>query len=173
MNDPLIMTTAGHAGRYATRTTGEAHLYRVTQYYDSWPFEISSRVRAGTASRRRTETFRTLEPVRQRLARANLYARHQHRNGGDWASFAAVAEQLTDHGWQPLDLDVLPPRPAGTTRNPQQAVHRQMAQLTAPAASPCTGGMDSDTAAPVARAADRRRLGRPVPATLSKEPHPS
>jgi hypothetical protein len=57
-----------------------------------------------------------LEPVRQRLARANLYARHQHRNGGDWTAFVAVAEQLTDHGWQPLDLDILPPRPAAPTR---------------------------------------------------------
>ena len=115
MSDRLIVTAAtGYSGRYPTRTTGEAHLYRVTQYYDCWPFEPSSRVRAGSASRQRTETFRTLEPVRQRLARADLYARHRHGNGGDWASFVAVAEQLTDHGWQPLDLDVLPPRPAAS-----------------------------------------------------------
>src|SRR5579862_8364991 len=99
MNDPLIMTAADHAGRYATRTTGEAHLYRVTQYYACWPFENSSRVTAGNAGKR-TETFRTLEPVRQRLARANVHARIRRRDGGDWASFVAVAEQLTDHGWQ-------------------------------------------------------------------------
>jgi hypothetical protein len=117
MSDRLIVTAVmGYSGRYPTRTAGEAHLYRVIQYYDCWPFETSSRVRAGTASRQRTETFRTLEPVRQRLARADLYARHQHGNGGDWAAFVAVAEELTDQGWQPLDLDVLPPRPAALAR---------------------------------------------------------
>ncbi|MGH3155780.1 MAG: hypothetical protein ACRDNF_04260 [Streptosporangiaceae bacterium] len=117
MSNRLIVTAAtGYSGRYPTRSTGEAHLYRVTQYYDAWPFDISSRVRAGSASRQRTETFRTLEPARQRLARADLYARHQHGNGGDWAAFVAVAEQLTDHGWQPLDLDVLPPRLAAGAR---------------------------------------------------------
>src|ERR1700722_4458263 len=104
MNDRLIMTAVGHGGRYATRTTGEAHLYRVIQYYDSWPFENSSRVTAGSAGKR-TETFHPL-PVRQRLARANVHARIQRRDGGDWASFVAVAEQLTGNGWQPLDLDV-------------------------------------------------------------------
>jgi hypothetical protein len=128
MSNRLIVTAAmGYSGRYPTRTSGEAHLYRVIQYYDCWPFETSSRVRAGSASRRRTETFRTLEPVRQRLARASLYARHQHRHGGDWAVFVAVAEQLTDHGWQPLDLDVLRPRPApgrrGRAARPQTGTH--------------------------------------------------
>jgi hypothetical protein len=117
MSNQLIVTAAtGYSGRYRARTRGEAHLYRVIQYYDAWPFETSSRVPAGSTSRQRTETFRTLEPVRQRLARANLYARNKRRNSGDWAAFVAVAEQLTDHGWQPLDLDVLPPRPAATRR---------------------------------------------------------
>jgi hypothetical protein len=90
---------------YKTRTTGSAHLYRVMQYYDSWPFAPDARVPNGSNSRKRTETFRTLEPVRQRLARANRYAQAQRRNGGDWSAFVALAEQLTDNGWQPLDLD--------------------------------------------------------------------
>ena len=44
---------------------GSARLYRVVQYYDSWPFENDSRVPHGSKSRRRTETFRTLGPVKQ------------------------------------------------------------------------------------------------------------
>lgn len=62
MSNRLIVTAAtGYSGRYPTRTPGEAHLYRVIQYYDCWPFEPSSRVPAGSASRQRTETFRTLK----------------------------------------------------------------------------------------------------------------
>jgi hypothetical protein len=140
MSDRLIVTAAtGYSGRYRTRTTGEAHLYRVIQYYDAWPFETSSRIRAGSASRRRTETFRTLEPVRQRLARANLYARNQRRDGGDWAAFVAVAEQLTGNGWQPLDLDVLPPRPAAAGRRGRPArtrLSRRGAALAGAAQNP-------------------------------------
>ncbi len=142
MSNRLIKTAAtGYSGRYRARTRGEGHLYRVIQYYDTWPFEPGSRVPAGSTSRQWTETFRTLEPVRQRLARANLYARHQRRNGGDWAAFVAVAEQLTDHGWQPLDLDVLPPRPAATRRG-RSARTRQGA---APAvAGPNPAGLSED-----------------------------
>jgi hypothetical protein len=123
------LTAAVAAGRrqYETRTTGGAHLYRVTQYYDSWPFEHDSRVPHGSKSRRRTETFRALEPVRRRLARANGHARYQQRNGGDWSAFVAVAEQLTDDGWQPLDVDFPPPRPPrarrGRTRHSRHSRH--------------------------------------------------
>ena len=109
----LMVTVAAGRRQYGTRTVGDAHLDRVVQYYDSWPFEPDSRVPYGSKSRRRTETFRTLEPVRQRLARANGYARYQRRNGRDWPAFVAVAEQLTDDGRQPLDVDFPPPRPAG------------------------------------------------------------
>ena len=77
----LMVTVAAGRRQYGTRTVGDAHLDRVVQYYDSWPFEPDSRVPYGSKSRRRTETFRTLEPVRQRLARANGYARYQRRNG--------------------------------------------------------------------------------------------
>ena len=112
----LMVTVAAGRGQYKTRTTGDAHLYRVVQYYDSWPFEPDSRVPRGSNSRKRTETFRTLEPVRQRLARANSYAQSQRRNGGDWSAFVAVAEQLADDGWQPLDLEFPPPRPARDRR---------------------------------------------------------
>lgn len=112
----LVVAVAFGRRQYETRTRGGAHLYRVTQYYDSWPFEHDSRVPHGSRSRRRAETFRTLEPVRQRLARADGYARYQRRNGGDWSAFVAVAEQLTDDGWQPLDLDFPPPRPARDRR---------------------------------------------------------
>src|ERR1022692_458367 len=112
----LMVTVAAGRRQYETRTTGDAHLYRVVQYYDSWPFEPDSRVPYGSKSRRRTETFRTLEPVRQRLERANGYAQYQRRNGGDWPAFVAVAEQLTDDGWHPLDLDFPPPRPARDRR---------------------------------------------------------
>jgi hypothetical protein len=112
----LMVTVATGRRQYKTRTAGDAHLYRVVQYYDSWPFRHDSRVPCGSKSRKRTETFRTLEPVRQRLARANGYAQYQRRNGGDWPAFVAVAEQLTDDGWQPLDLDFPPPRPAGDRR---------------------------------------------------------
>ena len=85
---------------------GSDRLYRVVQYYDSWPFHHDSRIPHGSKSRRRTDTFRTLGPVRDRLARANGHARYQRRNGGDWSSFVAVAEQLTDDGWQPIDVDL-------------------------------------------------------------------
>ena len=33
-------------------------------------------------------------------------ARYQRRNGGDWSAFVAIAEQLTDDGWQPIDVDL-------------------------------------------------------------------
>ena len=29
----------------------------------------------------------------------------QRSIGGDWAAFVAMAEQLTDDGWQPIDVD--------------------------------------------------------------------
>jgi uncharacterized membrane protein len=83
---------------------GSDRLYRVVQYYDSWPFHNDSRIPHGSKSRRRTDTFRTLGPVRDRLARANGYARYQRREGGDWSSFVAIAEQLTDDGWQPIEV---------------------------------------------------------------------
>ena len=85
---------------------GSDRLYRVVQYYDSWPFDHDSRIPHGSKSRRRTDTFRTLGPVRDQLARANGYARYQRRKGGDWSSFVAIAEQLTDDGWQPIDVDL-------------------------------------------------------------------
>jgi hypothetical protein len=93
---------------------GSDRLYRVVQYYDSWPFGNDSRVPHGSNSRRRTDTFRTLGPVKDRLARANGLARSQHRHGGDWSAFVAIAEQLTDNSWQPLDVDLLQENPAGT-----------------------------------------------------------
>jgi hypothetical protein len=92
---------------------GSDRLYRVVQYYDTWPFHNDSRVPNGSKSRKRTDTFRTLGPVKQRLARANGLARYQRRNGGDWSAFVAMAEQLTDDGWQPIDVD-LQEYPAGT-----------------------------------------------------------
>jgi hypothetical protein len=115
-----VRAQLGHGGpQPATaaprQAPGSRHdrLYRVVQYYDSWPFPSDSRVPRGSKSHRRTETFRTLGPVRQRLARANAQARYQQRTGGDWAAFAALAEQLTDDGWQPIDVDLLqePPPP--------------------------------------------------------------
>lgn len=137
----LMVAVAAGRGQYPTRTRGGAYLYRVTQYYDSWPFGSDSRVRRGSSSRRRTETFRTLEPVRQRLARANLHARHQRRNGADWSAFVAVAEQLTDDGWQPLDLDFPPPRPAcgGQPRRTRHVRH---------GAAPAGAGPDNRQDAP-------------------------
>jgi hypothetical protein len=93
---------------------GSDRLYRVVQYYDSWPFHNDSRIPRGSKSRRRADTFRTLGPVKDRLARANGLARYQRRNGGDWAAFVAIAEQLTDDGWQPIDVDLLQANPAGT-----------------------------------------------------------
>ena len=93
---------------------GSDRLYRVVQYYDSWPFRNDSRVPRGSKSHKRTDTFRTLGPVKDRLARANGLARYQRRNGGDWSAFVAMAEQLTDDGWQPIDVD-LQEYPAGTT----------------------------------------------------------
>jgi len=100
-----------HAAASSTREApgparGSDRLYRVVQYYDSWPFRNDSRVPHGSKSRRRTDTFRTLGPVKQRLARANGHARYQRRSGGDWSGFVAVAEQLTDDGWQPIDVDL-------------------------------------------------------------------
>ena len=86
---------------------GSDRLYRVVQYYDSWPFHHDSRIPHGSKSHRRTDTFRTLGPVKQRLARANGHAKYQRQNGGDWSAFVAIAEQLTDDGWQPLDVDLL------------------------------------------------------------------
>ena len=83
---------------------GSDRLYRVVQYYDSWPFHHDSRIPHGRDSHRRADTFRTLGPVRDRLARANGYARYQRRSGGDWSSFVAIAEQLTDDGWQPIEV---------------------------------------------------------------------
>jgi hypothetical protein len=94
---------------------GGDRLYRVVQYYDSWPFQNDSRVPRGSKSRKRTDTFRTLGPVKQRLARANGLARYQRRTGGDWSAFVAMAEQLTDDGWQPIDVDLLQEHPAGAT----------------------------------------------------------
>ena len=41
----LMVTIAAGRRQSKTRTTGDAHLYRVVQYYDSWPFEPDSRVR--------------------------------------------------------------------------------------------------------------------------------
>jgi hypothetical protein len=76
----------------------------VVQYYDSWPFHHDSRIPRGSKSHRRADTFRTLGPVNQRLARANGYAKYQRHNGGDWSAFVVIAEQLTDDGWQPLDV---------------------------------------------------------------------
>jgi len=146
----LMVTVAVGRGQYKTRTRGDAHLYRVVQYYDSWPFEPDSRVPRGSKSRKRTETFRTLEPAVQRLARANGYAQYQRRNGGDWSAFVAVAEQLTDDGWQPLDLDFPPPRPARDRR----------------------GRSGADPAFPARRSARRGRTrpGRPGAACGSRSP---
>ena len=95
---------------------GGDRLYRVVQYYDSWPFHHDSRIPHGSRSRRRTDTFRTLGPVRDRLARANGYARYQRQEGGDWSAFVAIAQQLTDDGWQPIDVDPLQEQPAHTHR---------------------------------------------------------
>ena len=71
------------AGRITREAPGPARgsdrLYRVVQYYDSWPFHHDSRIPHGSKSRRRTDTFRTLGPVRDRLARANGYARYQRQ----------------------------------------------------------------------------------------------
>ena len=105
---------------------GSDRLYRVVQYYDSWPFANDSRVPHGSKSRRRTDTFRTLGPVRDRLARANGHARYQRRNGGDWSSFVAIAEQLTDDGWQPIDVDLLQESPAGTHQRRRPRRHRAL-----------------------------------------------
>ena len=96
----------GITGEAPGPARGSDHLYRVVQYYDSWPFHHDSRVPRGSKSRRRTDTFRTLGPVRDRLARANGDARYQRGNGGDRAAFVAAAEQLTDDGWQPIDVDL-------------------------------------------------------------------
>jgi hypothetical protein len=121
-------------GTAATCTTRDApgpergsdRLYRVVQYYDSWPFHNDSRIPRGSKSRRRTDTFRTLGPVKGRLARANGLARYQRRNGGDWSAFVASAEQLTDAGWQPIDLDLLQERPARTRHGRRPRRHRAL-----------------------------------------------
>ena len=117
-----VRAQLGHGEPHAAASAGEApgpargsdRLYRVVQYYDSWPFRNDSRVPRGSKSHKRTDTFRTLGPVKDRLARANGLARYQRRNGGDWSAFVAMAEQLTDDGWQPIDVD-LQEYPAGTT----------------------------------------------------------
>lgn len=96
----------GSAGEVPGPARGSDRLYRVVQYYDSWPFRNDSRVPRGSNSHKRTGTFRTLGPVRQRLARANALARYRLCNGGDWSAFAAIAEQLTDDGWQPIEVDL-------------------------------------------------------------------
>ena len=162
----LMVTVAAGRRQYETRTTGNAHLYRVVQYYDSWPFAPDSRVPYGSKSRRRTETFQTLDPVRQRLARANGYAQYRRRNGGDWPAFVAVAEQLTDDGWQPLDLDFPPPRPARDRRGGSGRT-RHLRHGGAPTGAPAGAGRDP--AAPARPRADRpgdacgsRSPGRPA-----------
>jgi hypothetical protein len=104
-SEPQAVTASTREAPGAAR--GSDRLYRVVQYYDSWPFYHDSRIPRGSKSRRRTDTFRSLGPVRQRLARANGYAKYQRRNGGDWSAFVAIAEQLTDDGWQPLDVNLL------------------------------------------------------------------
>jgi len=110
-----VRAQLGHGGPQAAASgtreapgseRGSDRLYRVVQYYDSWPFRNDSRVPHGSKSRKRTDTFRTLGPVKQRLARANGHAKYQRRNGGDWSAFVAMAEQLTDDGWQPIDVDL-------------------------------------------------------------------
>jgi hypothetical protein len=95
---------------------GSDRLYRVVQYYDSWPFHHDSRIPHGSKSQRRTDTFRTLGPVKQRLARANGLARYRRRNGEDWSAFVAIAEQLTDDGWQPIEVDLLEDSVGGNRR---------------------------------------------------------
>jgi hypothetical protein len=105
---------------------GSDRLYRVVQYYDSWPFPHDSRIPNGSKSHRRTDTFRTLGPVKDRLARANGHARYQHRNGGDWSAFVAIAEQLTDDGWQPIDVDLLQEQPARTRQGRRPRRHRAL-----------------------------------------------
>ena len=35
---------------------------------------------------------------------ADGYAKYQRQQGGDWSSFIAIAEQLTDDGWQPIEV---------------------------------------------------------------------
>lgn len=115
-----VRAQLGHGEPQAAASTREApgpargsdRLYRVVQYYESWPFRNDSRVPRGSKSRKRTDTFRTLGPVKDRLARANGHARYQRRNGGDWSAFVAMAEQLTDDGWQPIDVDLLQEHPA-------------------------------------------------------------
>ena len=154
----LMVTVAAGRGQYETRTAGGAHLYRVTQYYDSWPFEHDSRIPRGSKSRRRTETFRTLEPVRQRLARANGYAQYQRRDGGDWSAFVAVAEQLTDDGWQPLDVDFPPSRPARARRG-RSGRTRHSRHGVAPVAPVAAG---RDPAAQPGAACGSRSPGRPA-----------
>ena len=102
--------------------SGSDRLYRVVQYYDSWPFHHDSRIPHGSKSQRRTDTFRTLGPVRDRLARANGLARYRHRNGEDWSAFVAIAEQLTDDGWQPIEVDLLE-NPVGGNRRRRARRH--------------------------------------------------
>ena len=104
--EPKAASTTASSSRKAPGTPGgSAVLYRVVQYYDEWPFDHDHRIPHGSKSHRRTDTFRTLAPVQRRMARANGQARSQLRDGGDWAAFVAVAEQLTDDGWQPIEVD--------------------------------------------------------------------
>jgi len=123
------------------KSSGPAHssacLYRVVQYYDSWPFRNDSHVPNGSNSRKRTETFRRLAPVKRRLARANGYAQYQRLTGGDWSAFVAIAEQLTDDGWQPIEVDLLEEtrRPATPRRETAGLLTEDRKhQLAAPAA---------------------------------------
>ena len=115
---------------------GSDRLYRVVQHYDSWPFGNDSRVRHGSKSHKRTDTFRTLGPVRQRLARANGHARYRRQHGGDWSGFVAMAEQLTDEGWQPIDVEL-----AGMSN--EQAAEPHGPEATAGAAEEATDGQES------------------------------
>jgi hypothetical protein len=39
------------------------------------------------------------------MARANGIARYWAQEGRDWSAFVAMAEQLTDDGWQPIEVD--------------------------------------------------------------------
>ena len=121
--DYLSLFPAGGVTREAPGPArGSDRLYRVVQYYDSWPFHNDSRIPHGSKSQRRTDTFRTLGPVRDRLARANGLARYRHRNGEDWSAFVAIAEQLTDDGWQPIEVDLLE-NPVGGNRRRRARRH--------------------------------------------------
>ncbi len=68
-----VRAQLGHGGPQAAAAStreapgsarGSDRLYRVVQYYESWPFHYDSRIPHGSKSRRRTDTFRTLGPVK-------------------------------------------------------------------------------------------------------------